>query len=443
MSNPRETAVIILNKVFNERGYSNIIINKELNKSNLENIDKALVTEIVYGTIQYKYTIDKIIDHFVGRGTSSVDKKVVNILRSAIYQIRYLDKIPSFAVVNEAVELSKKLSTVTSSKFINGVLRNYIRKTNENFYNKNNLVDRLSFEYSFEPWMVKKFISQYGNNIAEKILKGLNERPSITVRVNSLKTTFDEAYEELEALGYSVEEGVIAPEAIRILKGKSIENNPLFIKGSITVQDESAMIVASALEPSKDDVIFDMCSAPGGKTTHIAELSEDKSKIKAFDIFDHKLKLIEENIKRLGITSIETEIKDASIHDVLLDDSADKVLIDVPCSGLGIMRKKPEIKYTKNEKDLKELVKIQRDIMRNAAKYVRKGGVLVYSTCTLNLEENQENIRWFLDRHEDFMVEKVDFGKGENLIYGKDNTLTILPNKYMDGFFIAKLKRIQ
>ncbi|MHB9943292.1 16S rRNA (cytosine(967)-C(5))-methyltransferase [Clostridium sporogenes] len=441
MDNAREVALDVLKAVLYEGAYSNIVLNKKLNKSNLKDNDKALITEIVYGTLKYKETLDIIIQSYLKNPIKTMDKNIANILRITIYQIRYLDKIPSFAAVNEAVEMSKKIS-IKYSKLVNGVLRNYIRTyKNKKFYDDRNNLEKFNFIYSCPKWLIKMFISQYGIETAEKILKGLNERPNITVRVNNLKIDYDEAFEKLDEYGYNIEEGYICPEAIQIIKGKNIEKNPLFIEGDITVQDESAMLVAPSMELTEESIVLDLCSAPGGKTTHISEIINNKSKVYAYDVHQNKLSLIEENAKRLGIKNIETDVCDAAVFNKELKEIAHRVLMDVPCSGLGIIRKKPEIKWTKNEKEIKNIIDIQRKIMNNGASYLKKGGILLYSTCTLNKEENEENINWFLKKHKNFKIEHLYYGDVDNIIYHKEGFVSILPNDKMDGFFIAKLKK--
>ncbi|CBZ04343.1 16S rRNA (cytosine(967)-C(5))-methyltransferase RsmB [Clostridium botulinum] len=441
MDNAREVALDVLKAVLFEGAYSNIVLSKKLNKSNLKDNDKALITEIVYGTLKYKETLDIIIQSYLRNPIKTMDKNIVNILRITIYQIRYLDKIPSFAAVNEAVEMSKKIS-IKYSKLVNGVLRNYIRTyKNKKFYDHRNNLEKFSFMYSYPKWLIKMFISQYGIEIAEKILKGLNERPNITVRVNNLKIDYDEAFEKLGEYGYNIEEGYICPEAIQIIKGKNIEKNPLFIEGNITVQDESAMLVAPSMELDEESIVLDLCSAPGGKTTHISEIMNNKSKVYAYDVHQNKLSLIESNAKRLGIKNIETDVGDAAVFNKKLKEKAHRVLMDVPCSGLGIIRKKPEIKWTKNEREIKNIIAIQRKIMNNGASYLEEGGILLYSTCTLNKEENEENINWFLKKHKNFKIEPLYYGDVDNIIYHKEGFVSILPNDKMDGFFIAKLKK--
>lgn len=441
MNKARGIVLEILNKVLEDEGYSNIVLNAKLTSSDLSDLDKGLVTEIIYGTLKYKYTIDLILNSFIEKGLIRVDKRIVNILRSAVYQMKYLDKVPDFAVVNEAVELTKKVSSIPSSKFVNGVLRNFIRNDKDAKVIPSDENLKLCYDYSFEPWMVKLFMNNYGKDKVVDILAGLNERPALTVRVNQLKGEYDAVLEELKKQGYDAEEGFIAPDAIRIVNGKSIEDNQLFKDGFITVQDESAMLTATTFSPKENDVLLDLCSAPGGKTTHLAELTLDKAEIRAFDIHENKLEFIKENLKRLGITSVKLAVMDATKLNEELKDSADGVLIDVPCSGLGIIRKKPEIKFKKDGKNMENLIKIQREIMRNAATYVKCGGTLIYSTCTLNKKENDYNIKWFLEKNKNYKLEKLFFGDAENIIYDERGYVTILPNKYMDGFFIAKLRR--
>ena len=441
MTSAREVAVNTVMQVFENKAYSNIALNKNLNESNLIDKDKGLATELVYGTIKYKYSIDKILKTFLDKKFDKTDKYVLNLLRVCIYQLRYLDKIPEFAAVNEGVNLAKKHVSVGASKLVNGVLRNYLRDKDKKYYDDNNFSEKLAFIYSYPQWMVKLFVSQYGEETGEKILEGLNKRPSVTLRVNSIKADFEQVADELIKNGYNVEEGIICPEAIRIVKGSSVEDNPMFREGVLTVQDESAMLVAPAMDLEDGMTVLDLCSAPGGKTTHIAELMNNTGKVYGFDIYEHKLQLIKSNSDRLGLNTIELGILDATQRSEELKELGDRVLIDVPCSGLGIIRKKPEIKYTKREKELKEIVAIQRKIMENAAGYVKKGGILLYSTCTINKEENEKNIQWFLQRFQEFQVEPLNFGRVENILYDDKGCVTVLPNEYMDGFFIAKLKR--
>lgn len=437
--NSREVALNIVNRVLNEGAYSNIVLSKELNESDLSDKDRALVTELVYGTLRRKNTLDTIISNFV-KDISVMNNEVLNILRIAIYQMHFLDKVPEFAACNEAVELAKKQS-VQDSKLVNGILRSYTKNPDEIDIN-GGIVDKLAYQYSFEPWFIRMIYKQYGEENGRKILQGLNQTPKVTVRVNTLKSNFDDVYDKLEEMEYDIEEGYVCPEAIVIKGGSSIENNELFKEGLITVQDESAMIVAPLFDLKEGEVVLDLCAAPGGKTTHMAELLEGTGKVLAFDLHENKLSLIKANIERLGLNNVEVDVMDATKLDSKYIGSSDKILIDVPCSGIGIIRKKPEIKWNKNRKSIKDLVPTQRVIMENAWSYLKFGGTMIYSTCTLNKEENEENIEWFLNKYKDAKIEKVFIGNNDNLIYNNDGSLTILPNEYMDGFYIAKIKKM-
>lgn len=440
MDNARKIVIEVLNDVFFNKAYSNIALNKTLKNSHLNANDRALATEILYGTIKYKYTIDIILKHFIKIDFKKVDKYILNVLRISVYQIKYLDKIPDFAVVNEAVELAKKYVSLKSSKFVNGVLRNYLRNKEDNFCTAKDKVLKLSFKHSFEPWMVRFFMKQYGNEEIESILEGLNNVPSVTVRVNSLKASYDDVWNKLEELSYEIEEGSVCPEAIKIKRGSSIENNPLFLEGYFTVQDESAMITAACLDIEEGMTVMDLCSAPGGKATHAGELLNNTGRVLAFDIYENKLNLISQNAKRLGINNITCSVMDASKYNEKYSNVADRIIVDAPCSGLGIIKKKPEIKWTKNINDLQSLALIQQNILKNAAKYLKKDGILLYSTCTLNKEENEIIVREFVKGNPNFKVENLYFGKVDNFHYSEYG-LTIFPNEHMDGFFMCKLKK--
>lgn len=437
--NGRSIAVKVLDRITKEGAYSNIVLSNELNNSDLSDKDKALATEIVYGTLRRLKSLDMIIGSFV-RDMKIMDKTILNILRIAIYQMQFLDKVPSYAACNEAVELAKTVSE-KDSKLVNGILRNFVKKEGKLDIEFRNKIDEIAYELSFEPWMIKLLINQYSQKEAIKILHGLNETPKVTVRVNNLKADYEDVYSRLEEKDYCVEEGSICPEAISIKGGRGIDSNQEFIDGNITVQDESAMLVAPLLEIEKGQIVLDLCSAPGGKTTHIAELLENTGEVLAFDIHAQKLDLIKENCDRLGLTNVKLEEMDATKLNPKLVLMADRVLIDVPCSGLGIIRKKPEIKWTKKRSELKEIVYVQRDIMNNAWEYLKKDGIMVYATCTLNKEENEENVDWFLSKYKDAQIEKVFVGNGDNLKYSNIGTLTILPNEHMDGFFVAKFRK--
>lgn len=440
MTNARECALNVLEKVFDDNAYSNIVLNEVLNKSNLDEKDRALTTEIVYGTIKYKYTIDRVLSNFLREGLQSVSSTILNILRSAIYQLKYLDRVPEFAVVNEAVNIAK-VHCKGYEKLVNGVLRSYLRSTKTNYITTDDYIQDLCYKYSFEEWMVNLFILQYGKEKCEHILMGLNCNPNVTVRVNNLKDNFDNVWNKLQSLGYDIKEGYICPEAISILKGSNIRSNNLFEEGFITVQDESAMLIAPSMDISPNMKCLDLCAAPGGKATHMSDIMNNTGYILACDVYPSKIKLINNNCSRLGVTNIETRIMNAEKLEKELINSFDRVLIDVPCSGLGIIRKKPEIKWRKINNDILNIIEIQRNILINSSNYVKDGGILLYSTCTLNKSENEENIDWFIANNSNFKVEPLYFGDVKNIMYSDKGYVTVLPDEHMDGFFIAKLRK--
>lgn len=437
MGNVRYEAIAVLDKVLNKGAYSNLALDSSIKKADLSQLDNALLTELVYGTLKYKYTIDIILKEYL-KDMEKTNQNILNILRISLYQLKYLDKIPDFAVLNEAVNLAKKVS-LPHSKLVNGVLRSYLRNNKEIEFKES--VFETSFKYSFLPWMTKTFIDQYGDKEAGQIMEGLNITPSVNVRVNRLKISFDEAYKMLEDSGYQIKKGIISPFSINIINGKSIESNPLFNKGYITVQDESAMLPAEIMELSGDLTVLDMCSAPGGKTTEIAEILNNGGKVYAFDLYQNKLKLIKSSCGRLGIKNVIIDKWDAMELNEGLINKADRILLDVPCSGLGIIRKKPEIKWNKNLDEIKNLINIQRKILLKVSRYLKKGGILVYSTCTLNKKENEDNINWFLEKNKDYEVSPINLPSIPNFHFSSEGYLTIFPDEFMDGFFMAKLKK--
>ncbi|MDF2840994.1 MAG: rsmB, partial [Clostridia bacterium] len=346
ISSAREAAIVILNKVLREKAYSNIVMKQVLEQSNLSRVDKALVTEIVNGTLKNLIKIDYILDQFV-KMKKKPDKHIEDILRTGIYQIMYLDRIPDSAVCNEGSNLARKYSNEGAVKFVNGVLRNVSRnKENIQFPDKTkDPVKYLSVVYSHPEWIVEKFMDDFGTEFTEQLLNANNQVPPFTIRVNKLKTDKESLIKILEQEGIEYSEGIYNNEALYIKGTSSIENKPSFQQGLYQIQDESSMLIGHVLNPQSGDLIIDVCSAPGGKTTHAAELMNNKGRIIARDVFAHKLELIQQNCKRLGITIVETEIFNAKELDNKLKDKADKVLLDAPCSGLGVLRRKPDLKW--------------------------------------------------------------------------------------------------
>ncbi|MCT4612037.1 MAG: 16S rRNA (cytosine(967)-C(5))-methyltransferase RsmB [Clostridia bacterium] len=424
--NSRKLALQILGEIL-EGKYSNIALREALKHSELDQRDRGFVTEIVNGTVRNMIKIDYIISQFT-KG-KRVKREVKNILRISIYQILFMDKVPVSAAVNEAVKIVNKSKYKALKGFVNGVLRNVDRERETIKYPNKNKKEYLSVYYSVPMWLVDMLYSQYDN--AEEIIKNLNNTPKLTIRLNSLKGDL-KSVAEIVAKDLEIEDCGEIDECKIVLKGKNILSLDSFNEGYFTVQGQSSMMVSNILEPKSGEKIIDMCSAPGGKTTHIAEMMGNNGEIRAFDVHEHKIKLIEDTTKRLGIDIIKAGVKDGTIFDGNLESYADKILLDVPCSGIGIISKRPDIKLKDGNFD--ELVEIQKKIIENGIKYLKEDGILVYSTCTLNKKENDENVKWMIDK---FGLELVPF-EGSNEGY-----MTIIPSKEnTDGFFIAKLRKI-
>ncbi|HZX21234.1 MAG TPA: 16S rRNA (cytosine(967)-C(5))-methyltransferase RsmB [Clostridia bacterium] len=443
--NPREGALLVLYEINEKNAFSNIAINQELGSKPYKQLDKGLITELVYGVLENQIYIDYIIDRFSTFKMEKMNPYTLNLLRLGIYQLLFLDKIPDFAAVNETVNLSKKYCKKTTG-FINGVLRN-IQRNKENTKLPNpekDIVKYLSIKYSHPQWLVETFLNNFDRSFTEELLEANNAIPDLYVRINTLKIGIDDCIKLLIDEGYKVKQSPFIEEAIIVEGIHNIEQSDPYKKGYIQIQDFSSMLVAKILDPKEGDFVIDVCSAPGGKATHIAQLMNNKGTIIARDIHDHKLKLVGKNVERLGVTTIKTENFNGKNLDKNLLNRADKVLVDAPCSGLGIIRKKPEIKYRKQPADIESIITIQYDILKNASKYLKPGGELVYSTCTINPKENEDIMQKFLDRNSDYTL--VNIGdKYRGFIPGKhaENMIQLYPNIHnTDGFFISKIMRV-
>lgn len=439
--NSRELAFKVLVDIESNNNYSNISINKHFKNVDISNNERGLATEIIYGVVEKKIYLDYIINKLSKIKVQKLSNYVKIFLRMGIYQIVFLD-ISDYASVNETVNLAKKYDK-KSSGFVNAILRNLIRNKseilkidaeNENMY--------YSIKYSYSPWMIKTFIKDFGKEFTEDLLETNNEKPNLYIRINTLKTTREELMKKLDKIGIKSYKVNDIEEALRVENLKNIENNDLFKKGFFTIQDISSMIASKVMNPSKNSRVLDLCSAPGGKTTHIATLMENTGEVVSRDIFDHKLKLIKNSVDRLELTNVTIEKSDASIIDKNIIEKFDYVLCDVPCSGLGIIKRKPEIKY-KSKEEIKDLPKLQYDILENASKYLKVGGTLIYSTCTILDSENISNVYKFLENNKNFELSKIN-EVNIDLENQENGYLKIYPNIHnMDGFFIAKLKKVR
>ncbi len=437
MKSDRQAALEILLEVEEKKAYSNLLINKYSRKYKIN--EGAFVREIVYGVIENKIFLDYVISLFVTAGLKKLKSEVLMILRIGLYQLIFLTGVPSYAAVNESVQLTRKYSK-RHAGFVNAVMRNYMRsKDNIHFPEREEDVIRFfSIKYSYEPWMIEEWLKVYNEDFTEALLIAGNKTPEVTIRLNALKTDADALSGLLSRQGFDIKPGKFTKEAL-IIKGKNIIDNALFEQGFYQVQDESSMMAVKALDPKPGDHMLDLCAAPGGKTIFAGELMADKGRIIARDVHAHKIRLLDTRAESHGIHIIEAQLHDALVFDINLKDKFHKVLADVPCSGLGVIRRRPEIKYNRKKEELKDFADIQYRILRNAGDYVRKGGTLVYSTCTISDRENVEVIKKFLKENANFKVikpDKEEFGRLEM----KDDWIQLFPNIHdTDGFFICKM----
>lgn len=438
----REIAFKVLYDIEKNNNYSNIAINKNFKSLEIKDIDRGLATELIYGVIENKYYLDYIINKLSKIKTKKMSVYVKILLRIGIYQILFLDSVSDYAAVNETVNLVKKYDK-KSAGFVNAILRNVIRnKESIGVIEEKDRVKHLSIKYSYNPWIIKNWIEVFGIDFTEDLLEANNEKPSLYIRVNTLKIDRNTLMEKLEDMGIKCFKVSNIEEAIRVENLKNIENNKLFKEGLFTIQDISSMLVGKVINPRENSQILDLCSAPGGKSTHLATLMNNTGKVISRDIFDHKLSLIKSTVNRLGLNNVQVEKFDAAKLDNNSIEKFDYVLADVPCSGLGIIRRKPEIKY-KEKKDIENITIIQKEILDNAAKYVKIGGILVYSTCTIFDTENIDIVNKFVEENKNFEFEKID-EINVDLENQEKGYLNIYPNIHgMDGFFIAKLKRVR
>ena len=440
--NAREIAYKVLLDIEKNNNYSNMAINKYFKDVKLSNQDRGLATEIIYGVIENKYYIDYMIDKLSKVKTNKMEIYVNTLLRMGVYQIMFLNSISDYAAVNETVNLAKKKNSKVSG-FINGILRNVIRQKEEiGKVKTKDDIEYLAIKYSYDKWMIKNWIAHFGKEFTEELVEANNERPNIYLRTNTLKITRGELIEKLAEQNIKAEKVNVVEEAIKVEHLKDIENNKLYKEGLFTVQDISSMLVGKVMNPKENSLILDVCSAPGGKTTHMATLMNNTGQVVSRDIYDHKLKLIKASANRLGLTNIDAQEFDGMKLDRESIAKFDYVLADVPCSGLGIIRRKPEIKY-KEKEEFRELPPIQKKILENAAKYVKVGGTLIYSTCTIQDNENINVVNEFLQKHKNFELAPIK-EVNVDLDNQEKGYMKIYPNVHdMDGFFISKLIRVR
>ena len=441
----RELVMQMLLSVSQEEQYSHLVLRETLEKYQfLPKQDRAFITRVFEGTIENRIQIDYWVDQISSVKVNKMKPAIREIIRSAVYQIVYMDGVTDSAACNEAVKLAQKKGFYSLKGFVNAVLRNLIR-TKDNLPMPPVTMEKtfLSVKYSIPEWLVEKWINVYGEEITERILKDfLRERPT-TVRVKTFCSDVELTLNMLREDGVTVEKAPYVDTAYNISGFDYIPGLKAFREGRIQVQDVSSMLVAVCAAPKRGDAVLDICAAPGGKSLHIADLLQGTGNVQARDLTEYKIGLIQKNIDRCGVVNVEAVRQDATIFDRKSAEQFDIVLADVPCSGLGVIGKKTDIKYRMDPEKIRDLVQLQRQILHNAAAYVKPGGVLLYSTCTICEEENQENVKW-LTQHYPFHAESLDPYLPPQL--RSDLTqwgmLQLLPGIHKtDGFFLARLKK--
>ncbi len=447
--NPRQLAFIALRDVYRRGAYADIALDRVLGAGTqhdlpLHGVDRALVTELVYGTVRRQRSLDALIDQLGKKKAQQQPPDLRIILHLGLYQLRYLDQIPDSAAVNTSVELAKENGLKRLSVVVNGLLRQYGRKAakNDPLELPEDAVKRLGILHSFPDWMIEIWLEQLGRDETEQLCAWFNQPPAIDLRVNPLKTSIDEVELALVAAGVAVSRVPHLPQALRLTGGSgSIQQLPGFREGWWTVQDSSAQLVTYLLDPQSGEVAIDVCAAPGGKTTHIAELMEDRGKIWACDRAVKRLRQLEENVGRLQLKSISICPGDSRSFSQFTQ-AADRVLLDAPCSGLGTLHRRPDIRWRQTPKKIEELSGLQRELLDRAATWVKPGGILVYATCTLNRLENEEVIQSFLDCHPNWQIQLPPSNSPTASFVTSKGWIKVWPHQHqMDGFFMVKLKK--
>lgn len=442
----REIALYAITDILNEKGYNNIVLRKTLSKNKqLSVVQRGFVTELVNGTLRNLINIDYIIGQFSKTPVDKIKPVVLNALRLAVYQIIYLDKIPDSAACNEAVAFVKKKGLAGLSGFVNGVLRNIVRNKGKIKYpdEKKEPIRFLSVKYSYPEWIISYWLDEFDYDSVVKMCAENSLAPRVGVCINTVKTDRAALKAELAKDNVAVTDGCISQDSLYLSKTSDITEVRAYKEGLFHIMDESSSLAVKILAPKEGATVMDVCAAPGGKSFYCGYLMHNKGSIISGDIHEHKIKLISDGAERLGLDLISPVLADASVYDEKYKDTADYLIADAPCSGLGLVKKKPDIKYNKNYEDILSLAELQKKILTAAAAYVKPGGVLVYSTCTVSKKENIENVNWFLDN---FDYETVDISDilPDNIKCdtAKKGYIQILPGDFgTDGFFIAKFVR--
>ena len=442
----RQLAFMALKGVYQKKAYTDIALNrviKTVDKSlNISQVDRSFACELVYGTVRRQRTLDTLIDLLGKKKAVQQPPDLRIILHLGLYQLRYLDRIPTAAAVSTSVELAKTNGIAKLSGVVNGLLREYLRqaKSRDPLQLPIDPVTRLGVKHSFPDWIVETWLEQLSIEEVDQLLAWFNQSPKIDLRVNTLQTTITEVEAEFKSAGISVDRIPSLPQGLRLEGAGDITKLPGFKQGWWIIQDSSAQLVTHLLDPQPGETIIDACAAPGGKTTHIAELMRDQGQIIACDRDAKRLIKVRENAARLKLKSIKIEVGDSRNFNQFVN-IADRVLLDAPCSGLGTLHKRPDIRWRQTAQSTNELFKLQRELLEHAALWVKPKGILVYATCTLNLLENEKVIQSFLENHLNWSIKSPPDVIAKNLVT-PENWIKVYPHRHnMDGFFMVRLVR--
>ncbi len=442
MSSAREAAIKVLRAVHTEGAYANVALAQELRREKLNDADRRLATELVYGVVKAGETLDWILSRYITRPLTKIPAVILEILRLGIYQLFFLERIPASAVCNEAVKSAKKYGHQGTAGFVNAVLRTASREPERGRFpeGEGNEIERLALETAHPAWLVQRWIEKFGVEETKALCVFNNEPARLSLRTNTLKISRDALLEKLRAADIEAEPSNWAPEGILCRFPGALDDIEELRAGLFQVQDESSMQVAHVMAPLAGEFVIDGCSAPGGKTTHLAALMNNQGHIVAADIYPAKLERIRENAGRLGINNIEAVCCDARELGRRYPGQADRLLLDVPCSGLGVLRRRADARWRKKESEIAALPVLQTAILKGAAPAVKAGGILVYSTCTINERENESVVNAFLAEHDNFVPEMT--GHFLPLKKRDEKMVQFYPQRdEIDGFFIARLRK--
>ncbi len=437
----RRTALNVLNRVLIDEGFASLSLDEQFQQSYISPRDKRLATALVYTTLENLLKLDFALDQFL-KERETMDRRVLNLLRMSACQLLLMDKVPDFAAVNEAVNLTRDMGLEPLTGLVNGVLRSLVRERDNIPWPREGDPSYLSITYSMPQWLVERLVEAYGQEEALRLIAYRKGQHAITIRRNTLRLSKAELEELLSKKVWQVEPGMM-PDVYYVSGASSIARDIHFQEGAFSIQGEGSILAASALAPAIGARVLDCCAAPGGKTCFLAEQMQNTGRIHAWDVHEHRIRLLEAQLERLRLYNVRPAVRDASIHQERFDGEMDAVLIDAPCSGTGVMGEKPDVKYRLNSEGLNSLVEIQARLLESCSRYVKPGGTLVYATCSIMPEENSRQIERFLENHPEFKLDSLpDSIPGRFRELAGPHGLQLLPHRDgVEGFFIARMVR--